>query len=233
MSLESVSTMPRAARTLIVALLTVAAIASVQARPSRLETLSGTATVTEVDSIPPGSILRVDLRDLSPGIAKDATVAKETFEVAGKTPIHFELSYSPGAIESSRLYGVAAVIADSRGEALWETRVPIRVLTLGNQKKVQLVLWPTERPKAPPEPTSLTLECEGLRFHVDLNATSATVVVQGSKVILPITEVRSGKRYSDGSSTLVLSGSAAYFQWTRNVYRGCTVRPEPESEPKP
>jgi uncharacterized lipoprotein YbaY len=218
---------------LAVALLAVTASASVQARPSRMLVLPGTVTVTAVDSVPPGSILRVNLHDLSPGIAKDATVAKETFEIAGKTPIHFELSYNPSVIEPSRLYGVAAVITDSRGLALWATRVPIRVLTLGNQKNVQLVLRPVERPKEPPEPTALAIDCDGLRFHVDLSATSATVMLQDSKVVLPITEVPSGKRYSDGTTTLAVSGSAAYFQRPGKAYRDCKVRPEPGAEPRP
>jgi uncharacterized lipoprotein YbaY len=225
--------MPRSARTLAVALLAVAVIASVQARPSRLSVLPGTVTVIEGAVIPPGSILRVSLHDLSPGIARDATVAKEIFEAVGKTPIRFELSYNPSVIEPSRLYGIAAAITDSRGQALWETRVPIRVLTLGNQTKVQLVLRPVERHAAPPEPTSLALECDGLRFHVDLEATSATVVIQDSKLVLPITEVHSGKRYSDGATTLALSGSAAYFQRPGKAYRDCTVRPETNSEPRP
>jgi uncharacterized lipoprotein YbaY len=222
--------MTRVARTLAAALLVIAAIASAQARPARMAVLPGSVTVT---AIPPASILRVTLRDLSPGIAKDATVAKQTFEVEGKTPVHFELSYSPNAIEPSRLYGVAAVVTDSRGQALWETRVPIRVLTLGNQAKVQLLLWPTERPKAPPDPSSLALECEGQRFHVELSPTSATVSIQGAKLVLPKTDDRSAKRYSDGSATLVVSGSAAYFQGAGKVYRDCKVSPEAHSEPKP
>jgi uncharacterized lipoprotein YbaY len=225
--------MPRLARTTAAALLAVAAIASVQARPSRMAVLPGTATIAEGDSIPPGSILRVNLHDMSPGIANNATVAKETFEASGKTPIHFELSYNPSVIEPSRLYGVAAVITDSRGQALWETTVPIRVLTLGNQKKVQLVLRPAERPKAPPEATSIALECDGLRVHVDLSATSATVVLQDSTVTLPVTESFSGKRYSDGTTTLALSGSAAYFQRSGRSYRDCKVRTEAEPESKP
>ena len=104
----------------------------------------------------------------------------------------FELSYNQNVIEPSRLYGVAAVITNSRGQAQSETRVPIRVLTLDNQQKVQLVLLPVERHKAPPEPTSLAVECEGLRFHVDLNASSATVVLQGPSVVPPITKAVSG-----------------------------------------
>jgi len=224
--------MTRVARSFAVALFAVAAIASAQARPSRMEVLPGTVTVTEVSVIPPGSILRVDLHDMSPGIAKNATVAKQTFEAEGKTPIRFELPYNPSVIEPSRLYGVAAAITDSRGNTLWETRIPIRVLTLGNQQKVQLVLRPVERPKAPPEPTSLAVDCDGLRFRVDLNPTSATVVFPDATVVLPMTEVRSGKRYSDGATTLALSGSAAYFQRTGKAYRDCKVRPEPEPEPR-
>jgi uncharacterized lipoprotein YbaY len=225
--------MTRIARTFAAALIAVAAIASAKARPSRMEMLPGTIALGEGVVVPPGSILRVTLHDLSAGIAKDATVAKQTFDVEGKTPIQFELPYNPSVIEPSRLYGVAAVLTDSRGQALWETRVPIRVLTLGNQTKVQLVLRPADRPKAAPEATSLALDCDGLRFHVDLNPTSATVVFPDSQVVLPKTEVRSGKRYSDGTTTLAVSGSAAYFQRTGKAYRDCKVRPEPASAPRP
>jgi len=225
--------MPRVARTTFLALLAVGAIAKAEARATRMEVLPGTVTVTDGADVPPGSILRVKLQDLSPGIAKHAMVANQTYEVAGKTPIHFELSYNPSVIEPSRLYGIAAVITNSRGLALWETRVPIRVLTLGNQKRVELVLRPSERPKAPPEPTAFVLECEGQRFHVDLSPTSATVALPDSQLVLPLTEVPSGKRYSDGVSTLAVSGSAAYFQRPGKAYRNCTVLPEPESEPRP
>ena len=73
----------------------------------------------------------------------------------------------------------------------------------------------------------------GLRFHVDLNATSATIMLQDFEVVLPITEVLSGKRYSDGTTTLAVFGSAAYFQRPGKAYRDCKARPEPESEPRP
>lgn len=220
-------------RTLAAALFAVVGISSVQARPASMAALPGTITLGEGTDIPPGSILRVTLHDLSPGIAKDATVANETFEATGKTPIFFELSYNKTVIEPSRLYGVAAVITDSRGRALWETRVPTRVLTLGNQTRVQLVLRPSERPKPPPEPTALALDCDGLRFHVDLSPTSATVVLVDAKVVLPKTEAPSGKRYSDGTTTLAVSGSAAYFQYGARAYRDCKVGPEPGPDPKP
>ena len=219
--------MPRVARTIAAALLAVAEIASAHAQPSDMSVFPGSVTVTGVSVIPPGSILTVKLHDLSPGIARDATVAKQSFEAAGATPIYFDLPYDPSSIVPSRLYGIAAAITDSRGRALWATKVPIRVLTLGNQKRVRLVLLPVERPKPPPEPTSLALECDGLRFHVDLNPTSATVVLPDSKLVLPKTAAGSGKRYSDGTTTLAVSGSAAYFQRPGKAYRDCKVRPEP------
>jgi membrane-bound inhibitor of C-type lysozyme len=48
-----------------------------------------------------------------------------------------------------------------------------------------------------------------------------------SKIVLPLTEVPSGKRYSDGATTLAVSGSAAYFQRSGKAYRDCKVTPEP------
>jgi hypothetical protein len=124
------------------------------------------------------------------------------------------------------LYGAAAIVTDSRGSPLWETRVPIRVLTLGNQKKVDLLLRPTDRPKPPPEPTSFGVECDGLRFHVNLNGASATIALPESRVVLPRTDTSSSKRYSDGVTTLAISGSAAYFQLPGKAYRDCKVQPD-------
>ena len=46
------------------------------------------------------------------------------------------------------------------------------------------------------------------------------------------TEAAAGKRYSDGTTTLALSGSAAYFQTSRKAYRNCKVDPEPGAKPK-
>jgi uncharacterized lipoprotein YbaY len=226
------STMTRWARAIALASLAVAVAAPVLA-DSRMAVLPGTVVVTDADAIPPGSILFVDLHDLSPGVPRDASVARQTFEVAGKTPIEFELPFNPSTIDPKRAYGCAAKITNSRRQALWETRVPIRVLTLGNQKKVQLVLRPSEPPKAPPEPTSIAVDCDGLRFHADLGPNWATVVLPESTVALPIVEAVAGKRYSDGAMVLTVSGSAAYFQRPGKAYRDCKVTAEPESKPKP
>jgi len=225
--------MPRLLPTLATALLAAATFTSLDAREVETALLRGTVTIGGYTVVPPGSLLRVELHDLTRGVPKQATVAKQTFEAEGKTPIAFELKYITGAVEPNRLYGVAATITNSRGQALWETRVPIRVLTLGNQKKVQLLLRPVEQPKAPPDPTSFTVDCGELRFDVRLDDRSATVMLDGAKRVLPRTESNSSKRYSDGTTILAVSGKAVYFQTPERAYRDCKVLTDPAAPAAP
>jgi len=210
-----------AARTcLAFALLTFAAVTSLHARPS---TLPGKVTVPESAPLPPGSLLRVSLHDLTPGVAKDTAVARASFTAGASSPIRFELPYEKDVVEPDRLYGVAAVITDARGLPLWETQVPIRVLTLGNQKSVSLVLRRAEQPKAAPEPTSFSVECGALRLEVRLDGSTATVIAPDSTVVLQRADTPFGKRYSDGTTTLAVLGEAAYFQSPSRAYRDCKV----------
>jgi uncharacterized lipoprotein YbaY len=213
----------------LAAFLVLVASAGTPVRAARLAVLRGTVTLSDEGAIPRDSLLRVHLHDLSPGISRKATVASETFEIEGKAPIPFELHYNETTIEPDRLYGVAAEIMDLRGRTLWETRVAVRVLTLGNQKKVQLLLRPSDRTEPPPDPTAYAIECDGLSFDVRLDDTSATILLPGSKIVLPRTETSFGKRFSDGASTLSISGSAAYFQGEAHAYRNCKARPSGES----
>jgi len=97
------------------------------------------------------------------------------------------------------------------------------VLTMGNQKSVSLSLWPAEQPKASPEPTSFSVVCEALRLEVRLDGSTATVVASDSTVVLQRADTPFGKRYSDGTTTLVVLGEAAYFQGPRRAYRDCLV----------
>jgi uncharacterized lipoprotein YbaY len=190
------------------------------------ETISGSVTLSDAPSVPPGSVLRVTLHDLSAGIAKDASVAKGSFEGEGKTPIRFELSYNEDLIEPNRLYGLAAVITNSRGQALWETRVPVRVLTKGNLKsKVELVLRPSAKPKAPPEKTAFRVECGGMAFDVRLNEKVALLTGSDWKITLPRVETPEGKKYSDEGTTFTVFGDAIYLQRPERAYRDCQIKP--------
>jgi uncharacterized lipoprotein YbaY len=183
----------------------------------------GTVTVSDGKAIPPGAVLKVRLLDLTPGIAKDASVAHAAFRADGKPPVRFDLPYLETSIDSRRLYGIAAVITDSRGRALWETRVPIRVLTMGNQKKVELVLWPATPLAVAPEPTSFALECGDTRFEVTLTDKEATISGPAASIVLARVETSVGRKYSDGSSNLSVIGEAVYMQLPTRAYRDCKM----------
>ena len=201
----------------------VLALAAATSLHARQATLPGKVTVPESAPLPPGSFLRVSLHDLSPGVAKGAAVARVSFTVGASSPIPFELPYEEDLVEPDRLYGIAAVITDARGQPLWETRVPIRVLTMGNQKSVRLALRRAEPPRAAPEPTSFRVECGTLRLEVRLDGSTATVVAPGSTVVLRRADTPYGKKYSDGATTLTVLGEAAYFQRPSGACRDCKV----------
>ena len=183
----------------------------------------GTVTVSDGKAIPPGAVLKVSLHDLTPGIAKDASVAHAAFRADGKPPVRFDLPYLETSIDATRLYGIAAVITDSRGRALWETRVPIRVLTMGNQKKVELVLWPATPFAAAPEPTAFALECGDTHFDVTINDKEATISGPAASIVLARVETSVGRKYSDGSSNLSVVGEAVYMQLPTRAYRDCNM----------
>jgi uncharacterized lipoprotein YbaY len=198
-------------------------LATAGAAEARQSILSGRVMVTDVEVIPPGSILKVSLLDLTLGVAKGAIVANGAFEIQGKLPIQFELLYTANSVEPNRLYGVAAVITDSRGQPLWETRVPIRVLTLGNQKRPDILLRPSPPPKALPEAKAFTLECGTLRFEVTLGDQEATLITPDAKVVLPRVESSIGKKFSDGGTMLSVVGEGVYLQHASRAYRDCKM----------
>jgi len=203
-------------------------LATAGASEAKQAILPGKVTVLDDKVIPPGAILKVSLRDLTIGVAKAATIANASFEAEGKPPIRFELPYTETSIEPKRLYGVSAVITDARGKPLWETRVPIRVLTLGNQKNVELLLRPSAAPKAPaPEATAFALDCGTAHFEVRLADRAATIVDQNSKFVLPRVNAPAGKKFSDGGSTLSVYGEAVYLQLPERAYRDCKMTAHP------
>ena len=66
---------------------------------------------------------------------------------------------------------------------------------------------------------SLLASCKGLQFNVRLDDPSATVTFPESKIVLPRTETSSSKRFTDGSTTLAVSGKTVYFQRPDGTYR--------------
>jgi putative lipoprotein len=205
------------------AVLALAGLATARAAHAQESTLPGTVTLSDVEVVPPGVILTVSLQDLTVGFLKATTIARGSFKAEGKPPIRFELPYTESSIDPTKLYGVAAVITDARGRPLWETRVPVRVLTLGNEKRVNLVLWPATPPQAAPDPTAFALECGAARFEVTLGDHEATIVGADATSVLPRVASSVGKKFSDGSSVLSVIGEAVYMQLPTRAYRDCKM----------
>ena len=173
--------------------------------------------------VPADARLRVSLHDLSRGVPEDAAVAADSFPTTGKKPLRFELEYNTQLIEPNRLYGVAAVITDALGKKLWETRIPIRVLTMGNQKSVELTLQPSKTAKPAAEATAFGIECGQLHLHVSVHGQEATLVGLDTPIVLPRIQTPTGMKFSDGATTLSILGDAVYFQRTQRAYRDCRL----------
>ena len=196
------------------------AAGAAHARPAKLP---GKVTIFDAEVIPAGAILTVTLRDLTEGIAKEATVARTSFKAEGKPPIHFDLPYFEVGIDPKRPYGVTAVITDARGQPLWESRAPVRVLTLGYETRVELMLRPAATPKAAPEATAFALDCGTTIFDVTIDDRGATLAGPDGTVVLPRVETSAGRKFSDGGSMLSVIGQAVYLQLPRRSYRDCKM----------
>jgi len=208
---------------LVMAAIVLAGFGAVEARD---DVLPGKVLLPASAAIPADAHLRVNLKDLSRGVARDAAVATDAFPTTGKRPLSFELRFNDELIEPSRVYGVEAIITDAYGKRLWETRTPIRVLTLGNQKRVELTLQPAKASKPAAEPTAFTIECgSSLRIDVQVTGEAATLTGLDSKVVLPRLKTPAGMKFSDGSTTLSVLGEAVYFQRTERAYRDCRLAP--------
>jgi uncharacterized lipoprotein YbaY len=217
------STMTRSC--LVIAAIVLAGVATVQAKE---DVLPGKVLLPDSAVLPADAHLRVNLKDLTRGVAKDAAVATDAFPTTGKRPLRFELRYNDELIEPNRVYGVEAIISDSYGKRLWETRTPIRVLTLGNQTRVELTLQPSKASKPAAQPTAFTIECgSDIRIDVQVNADGATITGLDSKVVLPRIQTPAGMKFSDGSMTLSVLGEAVYFQRTQRAYRDCHLTKQP------
>src|SRR4029453_14829646 len=102
--------------------------------------LKGEAVLAENAALPAGSQLRLTLQDLTPGVAKDASVTTQTTPAGAVVPLPIALKYNETLIDPGRSYGLSAAILDARGRTTWETPIPVRVLTRGFEGKVRLSL---------------------------------------------------------------------------------------------
>lgn len=107
--------------------------------------LTGTVTYLQRIALPAGSVINVELQDVSRADAAAAVLATQTFTTAGENvPIAFALTYDPGRIEERFSYAVRAQIFID-GVLRWTSTERYAVLTRGNPTTgLEVVVMPTQ-----------------------------------------------------------------------------------------
>lgn len=107
--------------------------------------LTGTVTYLQRIALPAGSVINVELQDVSRADAVATVLATQTITTAGENvPIAFELTYDPGRIEERFSYAVRAQIFMD-GALRWTSTERYAVLTRGNPTTgLEVVVMPTQ-----------------------------------------------------------------------------------------
>ena len=184
--------------------------------------LRGEAVLAENAPVPAGAQLRLTLQDLTPGVAKDASITTQKDSVGTALPIPIDLKYNENFIDPTRSYGLSAALVDAYGRALWETPIPVRVLTRGFAGKVKLTLKRVTS-TAPPPVVTMTVDCGELRFEARITDDEATLTLPDGPLVLKRGESQVVRSYTDGPTTLNVMGQTAYFRRGGKYYRDCTL----------
>jgi len=103
-------------------------------------TLTGAVTYRARIALLPGSIVSVQLQDMSEAAAPSPVLAETTVTTAGENvPIPFALEYEPEKIDAGRQYGLSARIA-YQGQLLWVNSKQEWVLT-GGAPQTGITIW--------------------------------------------------------------------------------------------
>ncbi len=110
--------------------------------PSGQATVSGTVSYPQPAEAAPGTILIVQIQDLSTG-GDPAIAGEQTIPGPGPVPIPFAVPYDPAAIDETHDYVVHARVEDGSGNLLYTTMQPRAVITLGHPvENLQITLEP-------------------------------------------------------------------------------------------
>jgi uncharacterized lipoprotein YbaY len=187
------------------------------------EELRGEATLAETGAaIPVGSQLHLTLQDLTPGVPRDASITTQTGSIGTMLPLPINLKYNANLIDPGRSYGLSAAILDTRGRTIWETPIPIRVLTRGFEGKPRLTLKRVTS-TAPPAVIPMTIDCGEIRFEARISDDEATLMLPDGPLVLKRGDSQVVRSYTDGPTTLNVMGQTAYFRKGGKYYRDCTL----------
>jgi putative lipoprotein len=103
-------------------------------------TVTGTVTYLQRIALPPNTVVRVRLEDVSLADAPAKVLAEKEIPTEGKqVPIPFELTYSPSDIQPSHRYSVRATIT-ANNKLLFTSTTAYPVLTNGAPSEVKITL---------------------------------------------------------------------------------------------
>jgi len=109
--------------------------------PTHSKTVTGSVTYRERIALPPSSVVKVRLVDVSRADAPATLIGEQLIKTAGQqVPFPFEIAYDPKRIEERFTYAVQARIEDEGGRLLFISDRHFPVLTRGAGQHVDLVL---------------------------------------------------------------------------------------------
>jgi putative lipoprotein len=95
--------------------------------------VSGTVTYRERMALPPGTLVNVQLQDVSLADAPATVIGEQDIVIEDEqVPIPFEIAYDPDDIEDNHTYVVRAEIRDADGSLLFTTDTSYPVITRDN-----------------------------------------------------------------------------------------------------
>lgn len=113
--------------------------------PAFAASVTGAVTYRERMALPPGYVLRVELRDISRQDAPSDEIASVDMRPRRQVPIRYALRYDPRRIDPSHMYSVSARILIDGRLAFISTRIN-PVLTRGASNSADILLQPVGRP---------------------------------------------------------------------------------------
>lgn len=113
--------------------------------PAFAASVTGSVTYRERIALPPGYVLRVELRDISRQDAASEEIASVQIRSRRQVPIRYALRYDPRRILPAHMYSVSARILIDGRLAFISTRIN-PVLTRGASSKADILLQAVGRP---------------------------------------------------------------------------------------
>lgn len=111
------------------------------------ETVSGTVTYLNRSALPPGSVLNVELVDVSRADAPSINMSSRRYSI-DRVPFPFELSYDALLIDERYSYAIQAQISQD-GKVLYRTTTRFPALTRNAPEQVDVIVDQMSDPSSP------------------------------------------------------------------------------------